>query len=346
MHPVYIAELGAHKFSTLHRDYFTSAIYECSGNETSLASCPTLSTEEEIICQFLLVDCQNGDKMSDNPKNSTGDVIDNSDANKTDVISVGDGRDNGEESDSGEDGEGGGGDKDNGASGDNKDTGRDKTGVSSGGSKADDGSKNSGDVLSSGSGSDPTVDNTEKEKTSLPPEVQPTTVQIGAVSVAVFSAITASVVVFLLLLFTVVFVLVYMKRRRKRAASSTQVGDSTNTTNQSNPQGECVGEKGGRGEKHLDNPTYDASLESPHSPQAGQMTEHNVLNPLYDLNSDSTDTRLYAVLEPPDYAILECPSYSLPDKLSMPSTTTEPVNIDDGHNYDYADIPDGKPNDI
>ena len=337
------ADEGRHEFSTLHRDYSTTTIFECSGNEASIASCPSL-TVEEATCQFLLVDCQNNEKTNDDPNgDNTDEGIDSTghgiNSNETGVISVGDGRDKGEDSDSGEDGDfGEGGDKDSGASGDNKDPSGDKTGAGSGGGRADDGNKNSGsdrDVLSSGSGSNPTVDNIG-EKTSVPPEVRPTTGQTHTVSVAVFSAITTSVVVVLFLVFAMVFLLVYMKRRGRRAASC-QVGDST--------KGESVGERGGGGgEKHLDNPIYDASMESPNCSQGAEITEHNVVNPLYNTNSDSTDAGLYAVLEAPNYAVLEGPDYAMPGQVCPPCSATETLNIDDRHNYDYADIPDGKTN--
>ena len=339
------ADEGGHEFSTLHREYSTTTILECTGNEASIASCRSL-TVEEATCHFLLVNCQNNEKTNDDPNGDNSDegidsTSDGINSNETSVIGVGDGRDKGEDSDSGEDGDfGEGGDND---SGDNKDPTGDKTGaVSGGGGGADDGNKNGGsdrDVLSSGSGSNPTVDIIE-EKTSVPPEVRPTAGQSHTLSVVVFSAITTSVVVVLFLVSVMVFLLVYVKRRRRRAAASAQVSDSTNQN-----KGEGVGERGGGGgEKHLDNPVYDASMESPNNSQGAEITEHSVVNPLYDTNSDATDARLYAVLEAPNYAVLEGPNYAMPGQVFPPCSATETLSIDDGHNYDYADIPDGKTN--
>ena len=69
-----------------------------------------------------------------------------------------------------------------------------------------------------------------------------------------------------------------------------------------------------------------------------------MVNPLYDTNSDATDARLYAVLEAPNYAVLKGPNYAMPGQVCLPCSATETLNIDDGHNYDYDDIPDGKTN--
>lgn len=295
-------------------------------------------TVAEATCQLLLVDCE---KIDDSPNTDDGIGNGTDVGNENGAINVGDERGKEEDDDAGGNEEEGGEDKDSGTGEDNKDLGND---ASSEGGKAG-GGKNNGrdrDVLSSGSGTSPTIDNTE-ERTSAPsPDTLPTT---EGVSVEVFSAVASSVVVVLLLTLTAGFLMVYVRRKRKRIATA-QVGDSTDT-HQSN--GECMegkGGGGGKGEKHLDNPTYDGSLESPNCPQVAEITEHNVINPLYDLSTDSAETRLYAVLEGPDYAVLECPNYAVPSRVCGP-TNCAVVDIDDDcHNYDYADIPDGKTNNV
>ena len=303
-------------FSTLLRKDITNLSTECSGNETLLASCPTLAVED-TTCRHLLVDCLNHMETDDNTKtpviindNSTNDggIDGGTKVGNESGVDVGD---IGEESENGDTGDGEFRDNDSGGEG------------GSASSESGEDKNNDRDVV--GSGGDPTTDITEEEATSsTPPEVASTTsTRNEELSVAVLSAVAASVVAVLLLTLTSVFLLVYVRRKRKQIATA-KVEDSTD------PHGSGGDSKAG-GEKHLDNPTYSGSLESP---EVADIAEYHVVNPLYDLSQELTETQLYAVLE--------CPNYAIPGEVHSPLSPSncEPaVEIGSPHNYEYADIP-------
>ena len=304
-------------FSTLHRGESTNSAIDCRGNETSLASCPIL-TIVESTCQYLLIDCQETNSEEyDNETipviiandNTTGGGIDNettSAGNDTNVT-VGDVS---EESGTGE--------------GNNNTTTTDGSGAE-GSETNDDSGNDGGDVSASGSGSDPTVETTH-EPTALSPEVAPTIKSRSKlVPVEVLSAVTAAAITLVILTLMAALLLVWVRRKRKRTPT-VQVEDYEDI----GPTSRGNTEKGG--EKHLNNPTYNGCSESPDCPQAVDITEHHVVNPLYELNPEgTTDAELYAVLE--------CPNYAVPGEVCLPLT---PTDCEAPHNYDYADIPDSK----
>jgi hypothetical protein len=300
-------------FDTLQRESYSELAVECSGSESSLASCPTLAAPE-TTCQYLLIHCKDHKETEDEEdefedettpvENSTSSGVDSNATTSTNGSSVND-------VETGDIDEGG--DKDNGASGDNNDNGTGDDNGGGGDREVPAGGNNS---------SDPTADDTH-ESTSSPPDVTSREKEKD-LSVGVFSAITGAVVVTLILTTLTTLLLVYMRRRRKQKTTS-QVEDVAGPHQSEGASGV--------GEKHLDNPTYTGSLEASNCPQTADAPEHHVVNPLYDLTVESTETQLYAVLE--------CPNYAIPGEVHVPASPTDNglTETDSLHNYDYADIP-------
>ena len=309
-------------FNTLNRTGPTTTVaIECAGNETSLALCPN-QTIAQSPCQYLQIDCQpcqeiDNDNESENGttpvisngNNATGGGIRNESTlgNGTNVSDGGvseDGEHSGE------------GRNKNNTSTDNKDV--EDSVVASGDNKTIDSDGESG----SGEHETPNI---TQEPTSSQPEVSPTIkTQREKMSVEVIVAVTAAVALLLTLSLSAALLLVCV-RRKSNTMTTTQVEDSADAGSKSNR----------KGEKHLDNPTYNGCTEPPACPQAAESNEIHVVNPLYDINPENI----------PDYAMLECPNYAVPGEVCLPLTPPEweALESDDSpHNYDYADIPNSQ----
>ena len=326
--------------------------FECIGNEDTFGECS--QTQLETVCQYVVVQCDDREDVdsddgddgnystSPDDKGNSSNIVhndntiggngDNSDGNS------GDDRDSGEDSDgdSGKSGDGkDSGDNDSGESGDDKDSADNSDGDS-----GDSEDRDSGDDSEGGNGGD-NGDNVEMENSNTTdsesteektPEVNQKKKGDGA-SIGIISGVVAAVLVAIALVLLGAVVLVY-RRQKNKHINTTTAEDASELQN-----------GGGRvGEKHLDNPTYNSSLEYPPPPEADEAVEHHVVNPLYDMAKESNHQHSA------QYAILECPDYAVPDDAHIPTSpsavTASPTpEVPDVHDYDYADTPssDSKP---
>lgn len=124
--------------------------------------------------------------------------------------------------------------------------------------------------------------------------------QGDGVSVGVVTGAIAATLAPLVLIILAVVLISLMRIRNKNAVTKTVEGTLSE-----------VERNGGQCEKHLDNPTYNSSLEYPPSSQVNN-DEHIFVNPLYDVSMklDRQPSVKYAVLECPDYAEPHPPHYS------------------------------------
>ena len=212
-----------------------------------------------------------------------------------------------------------------------------------GGGDGGDGSGSGGDVDSdngSGSSSSPPETTTDDDITiSTIDKVKPSSVDDESIPIDVFVGVAAAILIGIVLIILTTILIVYMKQRNKQI-TAVWIEDATKT------QQNIETSSNGKGEKHLDNPTYDESIENPPECPDDDEVEHNVVNPLYDMmktesGEHKTDSQLYA--------ILECPSYAVPGEVIVPTNpaayeTVTDVNhgadiANNVNEYDYADIP-------
>ena len=122
-------------------------------------------------------------------------------------------------------------------------------------------------------------------------------------SVGVIAGVVVVVLVSLALVVVGVLILIVVKQRAK------QINDTS---------AEYASElqERGRGEKHLNNPTYDSSKEHTAAPETDQILERNLYNPLYTVSdAPNHQSHTYAVLDPGD------PEYAVPDAVHKPTST-------------------------
>lgn len=249
-----------------------------------------------------------GDSSEDD--GSEGDVGDTSEGDSD--VSISDGDDGATSEGDGDDGDTREGDGDNGEN--------DGVGDSDNG----DGGSNDNNESESDNGGD--MNDTTDSTTDIPPQTNPSS-ESNMISIGIFSVVAVAVFVALVSLAIVTLLIVYV-RRKKKVAVAVQIEDAT----------EHKETGGGIGEKHLDNPTYNTSLEFQPCSQAADDAERNLLNPLYDLRTEAEQREC----EPHAYAILESPSYAMPGELQVSNSQTDsetatPDLFD--HDYDYADTP-------
>ena len=291
-----------------------------SGNETEGIS-NNETTPEDISSNETTPEDISGNNNETSSNSDIGDTGDGSVSSDASDDINGDSGDSGD-SDSGDgdigdsdssDGDSGGGTSrdDDDDSGDNRDSdGRDDT---------DDKSGSSGSINATESNNPDITPSSDDKK----------------LSIVIFSVAAVAVVVVLGFLALTVILLVYVKRKKKRLGT-VKTEDGPPSLHQNG-----VVHVGGKGEKHLDNPTYNTSLEYP-AEAVEQITEHNVVNPLYNMKTEQTHEQPDGVAH--SYAILECPSYAIPHAPITPTPTdsrSEAVTPENPelHDYDYADTP-------
>ena len=314
-------------YETLDREGSTTTVSQCIGNETTLNECPLQYHQSDTICQYVLVQCgEDGDPDDKDMENSTVHPGDEGGSNATtDIGSSGNGSSSDVGDGDGDDGDGDDGDGDDGDDGDGDDgdgDDGDSGGDTNGGDGGDKSESGDGDDGESKSDQDKDGDNIGSGSNNNTTEEEPPSEEEGGMlSVEVFSGVVVAVLVVLILIVLGVIFLVYMKRKNKHVFPKQYVDSEENQT---------------KGEKYLDNPTYNSSLKYPPSSQPSQAQEHNLVNPLYDLNSEYDNKPEYAVLEgPANYAVpIDLHVPHLPKPVAANST----AEIPDTHDYDYADI--------
>ena len=148
-------------------------------------------------------------------------------------------------------------------------------------------------------------------------------------SVGVIAGVVVVVLVSLALVVVGVLILIVVKQRAK------QINDTS---------AEYASElqERGRGEKHLNNPTYDSSKEHTAAPETDQILERNLYNPLYTVSdAPNHQSHTYAVLDPGD------PEYAVPDAVHKPTSTgtsdaalaVASPGAPEKHEYEYVETP-------
>ena len=144
-------------------------------------------------------------------------------------------------------------------------------------------------------------------------------------SVGVIAGVVVIVLVSLVLVIVGVLILIVVKQKAK------QINDTS---------AEYASElqERGRGEKHLNNPTYDSSKEHTTAPETDQTLERNLYNPLYTVSdAPNHQSHTYAVLDPGD------PEYAVPDAVHKPTGTSDAAlplaspGAPEKHEYEYVE---------
>ena len=147
----------------------------------------------------------------------------------------------------------------------------------------------------------------------------------SSIASGTIAGVLVAVILVLLLVVILVIIFVILRRKTKQiSVPSDQQYDSANARFQRSMEGV--------GEKHLDNPVYDSGKGLETFLQSGENFEHNLMNPLYSINTESTDSK------PHDYATLESDAaeYEIPRCDTLPKNEAHPST--NAANYDYVDI--------
>ena len=326
----------------MDRQRSNTSFLQCSGNETTLNEC-SVQHLSETACYYVLVQCGEGETPSDEGSNSsvvlpgdkegsnttTGDtdIGGSGNGSSSDVDSGDDDDGDGDDGDGDDSDDGDGGDDDDGDDGDGDDGDSDDGDGDSDDGGGDGGSRSEGDDGDDGTSKNDTssdIDSGSNNNRTDTEEIPTLEGVAGMLSIEIFSGVAVAVLLVLILIAMGAIFLLYMKRKNKHIFPTQYIDSEKRQT---------------KGEKHLDNPTYNSSLKYPPSSQPSEADEHNLVNPLYNMNSEPDNKPEYAELEgPADYAVpidLHVPHCPVPTN----STADE---IPDSHDYDYADIPGSK----